>query len=695
MAQIKNSASIKSNRLFTGIPDLNFNFKEKNYLEVKEGEVIFSKGDKSEYVFLVISGRVKFKVYEGLRQTKVFIVSRNEFFGEKELIDKTVRNSSAVAEKTSSLFRINYKDFIKLSSEYRKILSNLNEKRYEEVASPLRNSELKSNIFSRFLNDSETEKMGEGIEIKDYSGENPLLEMKAKDEITEELKMYREESENGEIPGDDDLLVEDKDVRWSLDDDEDSESSSTGTELIDKEEIKEEVPEPAEEESEPADNIVENFMKIQDQVNILRESLDEAEEPDLDEIPLEVEPFRFKETAPNKSFIAAVEKLSLAVSAEESSRIIVEACTELVNAEHGILYSPDKENVLNGKLFEEDKMVAAGPETIPARCFRESEVINIKDVYNDLNFNPTADYVSFFHIHNLICLPVTDGETIKAVLQIFNSRNGEFSADDEKLLKSITPVVFRTIERCERYSTEKKEIESIPEKPLKVEEKAVEPPRPSGKQVSLKVISDFLLKEFQVVVGDIKQFNMYLQKIDIPGEAKEISDIVTNQTSKIIDLLESLKVYSDKKLVIREEKESYITVLNEMMSLLAEYTESRKVNLYKRFDSDALIAVNSKFLYLAIFQIIKYQCDLMPFGGNIFVSSEVSESEVEIIIRNATRKTDENLVINSAFQFDENSTTGFGLSLAKRIIEEHNAGLSIKNQSGTGLEIGIRFPAAK
>ncbi|RPI66217.1 MAG: hypothetical protein EHM47_17205, partial [Ignavibacteriales bacterium] len=85
MAQIKNPAAIKLNRLFSGIPDVRFNFKDKNYLEVKEGEVIYSKGDKSEYIYLVLNGRIKFKIYENPRQPKVFLVSKNEFFGEKEL----------------------------------------------------------------------------------------------------------------------------------------------------------------------------------------------------------------------------------------------------------------------------------------------------------------------------------------------------------------------------------------------------------------------------------------------------------------------------------------------------------------------------------------------------------------------------------------------------------------------------------
>jgi hypothetical protein len=695
MAQIKNTAEVKSNRLFMGIYDPKFGFKDKNYINIKEGDVVYSRGEKSEYMYLVVNGRIKLKTYENPRQPKVFLVSKDEFFGEKELLDKTNRNSSAVAEKDTSLFRINHKDFIKLCSNG-KILANLKEQKYEEVIAPSRKTDIKEDIFKRIINEPEPViRKEKGIEIKDYSYENPLLELKARDEINEENKIFNEDEEEPNLK-DSDLIIDEDGVTWDIDLDELKEEvlNSQDDNISDDTVIKEEKAEDK--------NIVDNFFKMQEQVNELSETLDKIEVPDAEHDTPEPVPVR---TELDSGFISAVFKIVSGSGTVDAEKLILEGCTELVNAESGVLYFPEDDGLLRGRLFEEGTEITAGSDTLPGKCLESGEIINIKDVFNDSNFNPAVDYISYFHIHSVICIPVKSEENVKAVLQLFNSRNGEFSDYDQQLLTQVSPLILKSISSNDQLVIEETffdepEVKEEPaEEPGIAEiprQEAIEEPVPvkGEKEVSLRVLSEFLIQEFQGIISDIKQFNKYLQRIDIPGETKEVSDVVTSQTSKILDLLEVLKDYAKPEKVIQAEKKSYVTVFDDMVGLLAEYTEQKKVNLYKKFEDDAEIMADSKSLYLAVFQLIKYQCDLMPFGGNLFISSLRTDNSIEILLKNATKKTDESLVIAKPIEYNEETPSGIGLSLARKIIEDHNAVLEVKNQTGTGLEIGIIFPLA-
>jgi hypothetical protein len=671
MAQTRNSSEIRSNKLFAGIHALNFNFKEKNFFEVKEGDVIYSRGEKSEYMYLLLNGRIKLKTYENPRQPKVFLVSKNEFFGEKELLDKTIRHSSAIAERESSLFKISFKDFHDLSSN-RKILSNLTEKKYEEVTVPSRKTELKDDIFKRKINDAEpVTRKKNGIELLDYSYENPLLELKAKDEISEALKMYEDKgSGESEIINFDEveLLPEEDDTPEEVDTENKQQTETTF------------------EETPLAEELEEN--------NVFFDPEEEEEQLSFDspvEIPV-TENIELTELIEKEILTAAVDKINSGLNFEGTDRLIVETCSELVSAERGILFYPADNNLLEGKLSEEEAVVTASPDSIAGRCYRNLNIINIKDVFNDPAFNPSVDYISYFHINNILCIPFQHAGKVKAVLQLFNSMNEEFSETDEKILSGITPVILNAIEKWEPYRNNGTPVERIADITVKKKKTTV---ITDDKQISLRTLMEFLLQEFQVVISDVRQFNTYLQRSEITGETKEISDIVTSQTTKILDLLEALKAYSEAGRNLSTESQSYISVFDNMITLLAEYTEGRKVNLYKRFEADANISVNSRFLYLSISQLIKYQCDLMPFGGNIFISSNIGEKLVEVNIRNATKKTDESLVISPVIDYNESTPQGIGLSLARRIIEDHNASLNIKNQSGTGLEIIISFPLSK
>jgi hypothetical protein len=80
-----------------------FNFKEKNYLELKEGDVVFSRGDKSENMYLLIHGRIKLKTYENPRQPKVYLVSKMNFSVRKNCLIKQTAIPPLLQKKIPSL----------------------------------------------------------------------------------------------------------------------------------------------------------------------------------------------------------------------------------------------------------------------------------------------------------------------------------------------------------------------------------------------------------------------------------------------------------------------------------------------------------------------------------------------------------------------------------------------------------------
>ena len=98
MTQNRSPESVKANKLFEGADrNIKLNISQKDFLEKKEGDIIYQTGDNAEYVFLILEGEVKLKLI-GIFNNPVIVKSgKNEFFGEKELLDSTKRTSSAVA----------------------------------------------------------------------------------------------------------------------------------------------------------------------------------------------------------------------------------------------------------------------------------------------------------------------------------------------------------------------------------------------------------------------------------------------------------------------------------------------------------------------------------------------------------------------------------------------------------------------
>ncbi|MCL6494148.1 MAG: cyclic nucleotide-binding domain-containing protein, partial [Ignavibacterium sp.] len=124
MIATKNNDSIFLNILFNGIKanSLPVNLNGKLYEDFKEGEIIYESGDESNFVYLIVSGKVKIKE-NGVK--KLVYRRENEFFGEKEIIKKSNRLSSAMAETDSTLYKISKQDFESLLKNLPAVKQNI------------------------------------------------------------------------------------------------------------------------------------------------------------------------------------------------------------------------------------------------------------------------------------------------------------------------------------------------------------------------------------------------------------------------------------------------------------------------------------------------------------------------------------------------------------------------------------------
>jgi len=127
MSQNKDDSGIESNIIFEGItPKLFQSFANpKNAIGKKEGAVIYQKGDLTEYLYLLIEGTVKLK-YTEPDGTNIYInKTADSFFGETELIGKTQRKSSAVADTDCRMYTFNLSELKILVKKDEQILKNL------------------------------------------------------------------------------------------------------------------------------------------------------------------------------------------------------------------------------------------------------------------------------------------------------------------------------------------------------------------------------------------------------------------------------------------------------------------------------------------------------------------------------------------------------------------------------------------
>jgi hypothetical protein len=126
MFQNKNSASVRANNLFDGVEkNFKINISQKDFVEKKEGDIIYQNGEPADYVYLILEGEVKQKI-SGIFTSPVIVKSsKDEFFGEKEVIENNNRSSSAVANTDCLLYKFDRNSIINIAGQNRVVKRNL------------------------------------------------------------------------------------------------------------------------------------------------------------------------------------------------------------------------------------------------------------------------------------------------------------------------------------------------------------------------------------------------------------------------------------------------------------------------------------------------------------------------------------------------------------------------------------------
>ena len=80
-------------------------------------------------------------------------------------------------------------------------------------------------------------------------------------------------------------------------------------------------------------------------------------------------------------------------------------------------------------------------------AFRNGEIVNVADAYEDARFNPALDWQIGYRTRSVLCAPIygNDGRRVGAV-QLLNKRRGAFTAADERRLKGLASQMGITID---------------------------------------------------------------------------------------------------------------------------------------------------------------------------------------------------------------------------------------------------------
>jgi signal transduction histidine kinase len=652
MIATKNNDSIFLNILFNGVKtnSLPVNLNGKLYEDFKEGEIIYESGDESNFVYLIVSGKIKIKE-NGVK--KLIYRRENEFFGEKEIIKKSNRFSSAMAETDSTLYKISKQDFESL-------LKNL--------------PTVKQNIID-FTNLTEDD-----FNSVEQKPEQPVQEENSLPESQEIEINYELEPENHNDEKNDSELP---DYLKNLDDFEDITHNYEPEPAEEKAEIKVEVENNIESTPEletefPEINEDDTYLDADfvyesnpDLVEEIREISDEPltePEPEEKNIPVEDELNTIlDEKVSLKNFNLILNQISANQNLDLTVQSILKNFLQLTGSDRGLIFLYDEKN---SELIPEFNI--GGKSEIPSVKLSEGitgKAASAKKLFFILNPESDARYVGSFDnpfefpAANLIYLPLLDNQLELQGFATLSFNEETLEENFRMQLKVFSILAGESILLSKQLSV----IES--KKHLSV----------------IGDVSKFLLGDIKSPMLTIKHYTSIISRFDIPDEIKRVITLLTMQANSVLDLLQSTSDFAEKKSNIKKSPVQLNDLLNNILDLLAEFVESKNIKLYKKFAQNCTVNIDPRKFHVAIYEIIKYTSSELPSGGKIFFSTEFLGKEVQIRIYDEGK-------FQQPERFPLVSRADLSLDIAEFFLKAMNANFSFAEKTNGGVIFIISLP---
>lgn len=667
-------STLKNNKIFKNVNVENLNIDELkgSLLTINQGEILFRKEEESNSIFLVVSGEINLLEKDLEGETDTLIFHENDFFGHEEFLTGTVRGATAVALRDSYIFEFSKVEIDSLIEQEPEILNNI----YSSVPD--------------IQSEDESEDKSENIEVETEDTIEQIDELSSTDSevkepddfssIEEELeKELSAELENMGVNAGSKSEIEENMNPVSEEDISETINLPNEEVKVTDEPVKEDLP--AEEESEKLEDL--NITSDEIIEDISKETNLESEIEHTDKQPTTKK--EKQDTNGGYMTLEQLERINEAAKLVNSNikiddvlKNIVDVAVDLTDADRGTLYLVTKEkNELWSKIAmgsESKEIKLKMGEGIAGWVAEKGETLNIEDAQVDERFNVAFDISSGYKTKSILCFPIKNkNEEVVGVLQLLNSSNEVFRKEDENILNALSTHAALALQNAD-----------LVEQLLK-----------SERISSLGKMANFLINDIKKPILVSKRYAEHMKNKELDEDVIKVVDMLLEQLNNIADLVQSTSSYSDSQTILRSSNIGINELLEDYVNRVDSYVRSMNCKIETEFDDDVNVKIDSKEFFQCFNHIIKNACDAMPEGGTININTKKAEDKLLLTVKDYGLGISESLhdkIFEPFMSHGKREGTGLGLSVTKKIIEEHGGTISVKSELGEGATFSVTLP---
>ena len=302
------------------------------------------------------------------------------------------------------------------------------------------------------------------------------------------------------------------------------------------------------------------------------------------------------------------------------------------------------------------------------------ETVNIQDAYKDSRFNPKIDQITGYRTKSTLCMPMKNRDRkIIGVFQLLNKAKGFFTKEDESFIEAYSIHASIAVANAQ-----------LAQQMVQSERLSAVGRMASGIIHDIKNPMGILRISAQV----IKKKAENEEAIRLAGEMIQQVDRFMAMTQEILDFARGVSVMNLQKLDFNELIETLIVILERDLG-------RRNVKLIKNFDYSGNITVDPDKLLRVFYNIASNAVDAMPDTGKLMLNILRKDKwlVVEFIDKGCGMNDEVKAKIFEPFYtHGKKHGTGLGMSIVKKIMDDHKGKIEIESKVGKGSTIRLFLP---
>jgi len=307
---------------------------------------------------------------------------------------------------------------------------------------------------------------------------------------------------------------------------------------------------------------------------------------------------------------------------------------------------------------------------------------------------PPAGYRSYLGVP----LRVSQGKVIGTLCSFFELPR-QFNQDDIRIAELFAERAATAIDNYNLYQYQQKFNEMLE---LELEKRSVELRVTQEKlieQERLAAIGEFtsmIVHEIRNPVTTMTMGLQFFQKLHPSGSENERAALAIEESQRLHHLLSEVLLYA-KPQVLKLAQIDVAMLLRSMLPTLMEMPEGRDrtLDLVMPEESVEILGDRDKLKQVFI-NLVRNAYEAIGVGEVVTCSVFRESGQVTIRVQNGGMPIPAELLpkLTQPFCSNKSSGSGLGLAIVKRILDAHDAGLSIESSVETGKVIQIQFPVA-